>query len=324
MLIHVPYPEFTYRSDIEYVWQQTSSGYYKTKGNASLRSVLMKGNQSELELCPLFPPGLGKGKTRINVRGDPPSLEYIIEQNPYVFNGGLSFPKDCTAQQKVAVIITYKDRWSHLLHLLHYLHPLLQKQQCHYRIFIVEQVTPGLFNKGRLYNVGFLTAMTFDQWDCVILHDVDLVPETEDNLYRCADSPLHLSAGVDSLRYTLMYKELVGGVLAMKPHHYMKANGFSNSFWGWGGEDDDMERRIDHVGLSVLHTSTQNGRYKMVPHLKQKPSPHRYKILHNENLWKLDGLNSMKFLDTKLLAVTNHRLYTNITVEVGESPDMIL
>ena len=40
-----------------------------------------------------------------------------------------------------------------------------------------------------------------------------------------------------------MYKELVGGVLAMKPHHYMKANGFSNSFWGWGGEDDDMERR---------------------------------------------------------------------------------
>jgi len=60
MLIHVPYPEFTYRSDIEYVWQQTSSGYYKTKGNASLRSVLMKGNQSELELCPLFPPGLGK------------------------------------------------------------------------------------------------------------------------------------------------------------------------------------------------------------------------------------------------------------------------
>ena len=50
----------------------------------------------------------------------------------------------------------------------------------------------------------------------------------------------------------------------------------------------------------------------------------RYKILHNENLWKLDGLNSMKFLDTKLLAVTNHRLYTNITVEVGESPDMIL
>jgi hypothetical protein len=59
-----------------------------------------------------------------------------------------------------------------------------------------------VFNKGRIYNAGFLMAMKDVDWDCIILHDVDLVPETDDNLYRCADTPLHLSAGVDSLRYT--------------------------------------------------------------------------------------------------------------------------
>lgn len=36
---------------------------------------------------------------------------------------------------------------------------------------------------------------------------------------------------------------LVGGVLAIKNHQFEMVNGYSNQFWGWGGEDDDMAYR---------------------------------------------------------------------------------
>lgn len=41
----------------------------------------------------------------------------------------------------------------------------------------------------------------------------------------------------------LPYQMLVGGVFAIKREHFLKVNGFSNLYWGWGGEDDDMAYR---------------------------------------------------------------------------------
>lgn len=36
---------------------------------------------------------------------------------------------------------------------------------------------------------------------------------------------------------------LVGGVLNMRMEHYQLVNGYSNMYWGWGAEDDDMAYR---------------------------------------------------------------------------------
>ena len=55
--------------------------------------------------------------------------------------------------------------------------------------------------------------------------------------------PRHLSVAVDVLNYKLPYTSLIGGVLAMTKEHFFRVNGFSNIFWGWGGEDDDMAIR---------------------------------------------------------------------------------
>jgi hypothetical protein len=42
-----------------------------------------------------------------------------------------------------------------------------------------------------------------------------------------------------------MYTELVGGVLSLHTDDYItRLNGFSNSFWAWGGEDDEMGEKI--------------------------------------------------------------------------------
>lgn len=39
------------------------------------------------------------------------------------------------------------------------------------------------------------------------------------------------------------YEGIFGGVTAFKAEHFERVNGFSNQFYGWGGEDDDMYNR---------------------------------------------------------------------------------
>lgn len=46
------------------------------------------------------------------------------------------------------------------------------------------------------------------------------------------------------LFFRLWYKEIVGGVLAMTMNDFRTVNGYSNMYWSWGGEDDDMGNLI--------------------------------------------------------------------------------
>lgn len=40
----------------------------------------------------------------------------------------------------------------------------------------------------------------------------------------------------------------IGGAVAFSADDFRKINGFPNTFWGWGGEDDEMYKRIQEVG----------------------------------------------------------------------------
>lgn len=53
--------------------------------------------------------------------------------------GGEYTPKDCKPLFKVAILIPYRNRDEQLKIFLNYAHNFLQKQNIHYRIFVIEQ-----------------------------------------------------------------------------------------------------------------------------------------------------------------------------------------
>ena len=76
------------------------------------------------------------------------------------------------------------------------------------------------------------------------------------------------------------YDYLIGGVSAIKTEHFRLVNGFSNAFWGWGGEDDDFASRIKSNGLYITRYSIDIARYQMIKHPQEERNLMRYQILY--------------------------------------------
>ncbi|VDN89006.1 unnamed protein product [Brugia pahangi] len=51
---------------------------------------------------------------------------------------------------------------------------------------------------------------------------------------------------------------------------YRTVNGYSNMYWGWGGEDDDMGKRIMAQNLTIERPDVTTGRFTMLKHVKRK------------------------------------------------------
>lgn len=101
----------------------------------------------------------------------------------------------------------------------------------------------------------------------------------------------------------------------MQRVHFQKVNGFSNNYYGWGAEDDDMYNRIRDVGLSFIRFDPRIATYVMLPHHSSRPEqmnkvdPHF--IAHQKASSGQDGLSSLSY------QVVDHqakRLYTWLLV----------
>ncbi|KAK8742505.1 hypothetical protein OTU49_001921 [Cherax quadricarinatus] len=275
------------------------------------RKVLLS---KEKPPCPPVPPKL-VGSVKIHRTS--PTLEEQERNHPELEPGGRFRPADCRARHRVAIIIPYRDRIQHLAVFLFHMHPILQRQQIDYAIYLVEQAGTGKFNRAMLMNVGALEALKQYQYDCFIFHDVDLIPEDDRNLYTCPEQPRHMSIAIDSMKYRLPYNDIFGGVSAMTVEQFRKVNGFSNKFWGWGGEDDDMSNRIKYHGFFISRYPANIGRYTMLSHKKDVPNPRRYQYLYEgKKRFKTDGLTSAKY---RALDVQLRRLYTWVYVDLYPS-----
>ena len=230
--------------------------------------------------------------------------------------------------ETIAIIIPYRDRAKNLQLLLYNLIPLLHRQEIHnYKIFVIEQEAPGAFNKGRLYNRAFAHLMATYRPTCVIFHgkrqrcqhercaiarftsDVDLIAENDQNIYSCwtsSNHPIHMSAQVRFTidgSYTPIYTFLVGGVLTIRPAAFQLLNGFSNRYFNWGGEDDDMGLRFLAKNMCVQRPI--HGHYYAGSHSTQERNKNRFGLLFDAVLRQdTDGLSNIDRLAS--IAGTQH------------------
>ena len=129
----------------------------------------------------------------ISIPSDVPSYSTLEQRHrQQLQQGGHFFPSHCRPQQRVAIIVCHRNRETHLRLFLDYLHPFLQEQLLDYVIFVVHQHDRLPFNRGALFNIGFIEAQKHYSFDCFIFHDVDLIPEDLRNVYTCGDQPRHM------------------------------------------------------------------------------------------------------------------------------------
>ncbi|XP_018010683.1 beta-1,4-galactosyltransferase 3-like [Hyalella azteca] len=102
----------------------------------------------------------------------------------------------------------------------------------------------------------------------------------------------------------------------MRGETFLKANGYSNMYWGGGGENDDLGYRLALSGQRVVRPPPSVARYATIPHTKRatltskvQPSPRGY---------RMDGLNTLQY---RLLGRSVHRLYTRLQLDVGYPPE---
>lgn len=265
--------------------------------------------------CPILPPNL-VGRLQSDLYSY--EMKEIEEHlsNSTIQVGGHWSPSHCTARFRVAIIIPYRNREMQLRIFLNVMHPFLQKQQLDYQIFLIEPQINVTFNRALLFNIGFRQAMKTYSWQCFIFHDVDLIPEDDRNIYSCPPEPRHMSVAVNTMNYQLPYRTIFGGVSALTVDQFQSVNGFSNQYFGWGGEDDDMAARI-LTKYRISRYPTSIARYKMLRHRPDTPNQSRYKILGVSSAMRsVDGLSNLQY---EVLSTENEKLFTRIRVIYNET-----
>lgn len=138
--------------------------------------------------------------------------------------------------KKLAVIVPYRDRPSHLEVFVPYMQEYLKDYD--YKIFVIEQADNKPFNRGKLLNIGAKIAIK-EGFDYFALHDVDMLPLKGVD-YSYSETPIHLASIVNK---ETPFMDYFGGVTLFNVHDFKIINGYSNEYWGWGFEDDDLLNR---------------------------------------------------------------------------------
>ncbi|CAL1530418.1 unnamed protein product [Lymnaea stagnalis] len=272
-----------------------------------------------VEPCPLYPTddliGRLAGLKECVAPEDLPRL------HPYVEKGGRVRPTNCTAYERVAIIIPFRNRYVHLYILLNNIIPMMQRQKVDARFFVIEQAPPTIFNRAALFNVGFIEALKLDSFDCFIFHDVDLIPLNDRNLYRCDEHPMHFAVAMDKYEYKLPYKKYVGGVVGFTKEQYLRINGNSNLYFGWGGEDDDLFERIDNKEYEIARPYLDVGKYDMVRHKQDKGNEDncdRRRLLRTARQRQdTEGLNTIKY-KRKSVELRSHMTWITVQLDMAE------
>ena len=154
--------------------------------------------------------------------------------------------------KKLAICVPHYNREEHLKKFIPHMDKFFKDKDIEYKIFVANQVYPDSvsgFNRGTAKNVAFDVAQK-EGYDYFCFHDIDMLPEDDSCDYSYPKNVEHLAVNVAQFDYGLKYQEYFGGSILFTKEHYEKINGYSNGYFNWGMEDDDLLFRVKKKGLA--------------------------------------------------------------------------
>jgi len=171
---------------------------------------------------------------------------------------------------KLGVCVPYRNREKHLKEFSPHLHKFLTERGIEHKIYFAHQVDDKLFNRGKMKNIAAKHAFD-DGCDYIVWHDIDMVPEDDSCDYSYnPENPKHLAVRISQTDYDLKYEEYFGGAVLFTKEQVEATNGYSNDYWDWGMEDDDLFWRCVLTGNAEQHylPETKNQKYGYFDGLK--------------------------------------------------------
>ena len=144
-------------------------------------------------------------------------------------------------KHKLGVCIPYRNRELHLNEFVPKVGKYLKNQGIDFQMYFCHQVDDKLFNRGATKNIAAKHAFE-EGCDYIVWHDIDMIPEEgggADYSYP-ADAPRHIATQISQMDYQLKYHEYFGGAVLFTREQVEATNGYSNDYWDWGMEDDDL------------------------------------------------------------------------------------
>ena len=116
------------------------------------------------------------------------------------------------------------------------------------------------FNLGLIKNIGYIIAKNDNKETnnpYYVLTDIDLVPSQNliPDYLKFPDTPIHL--GWLGTRYNKKgeNKKFLGGVISFNSDDFEKCNGYPNHYWGWGGEDESLNYRLEQNKIKIQRSN---------------------------------------------------------------------
>jgi hypothetical protein len=228
---------------------------------------------------------------------------------------------------KRVFIVPYRNRIQHKFFFSKYMSFILENDD-DYEIYFTHQCDARTFNRGAVKDIGFIAVrnkypehykdITF------IFNDVDTIPFNKIFDYETRH-------GV--VKHYYGFKYALGGIVVMKGADFEKTNGFP-CFWGWGMEDNVLQKRCEAVGLVIDRSVFYNIGSPEILQLFDGIS----RIISKKDPWRgehdngIDGLRSISQLkytiddksenqNDNIFAVHNEKImFVNVTTFLTHIP----
>lgn len=174
-----------------------------------------------------------------------------------------------TPEHTLAVLMPYRGagRVGDLHSLCSRLPAHLEAIGVQYRLFLLNQVDALPFNRGALVNAAVRlmgetdglvlqrSGMPPPVFDYLAIHDIDRFPVRNGRGGRvaCDNATAEYYSFPHPSPRVLHPSSFAGGVLVLQRAHFEAVNGFSNEYWGWGEEDNDLFLRLRWCGWAPRH-----------------------------------------------------------------------